>query len=259
MEKVIFITGASSGVGYATALAFARTGAHVAVIARRAERLRELEQAINDLPTPHGDLLTLTGDVRDGAALHRAVTQTVERFGRLDVLVANAGVGHRGAVAGAEWADLEALLRTNIDGVLHSVRAAVPAMRESGGGHIIIVSSIVFNMTSPYVALYSASKAFVSSLAKSLRLELADDHITVTDVLLGRTKTEFNDKRLGKPGRSMSGGPSSMDVEQVADALVRTVETRPKTLVLRPIDRLVVWANMLVPGVIGQRVKKQYG
>src|SRR5687767_9628313 len=102
-SQVVLITGASAGIGYATALALARRGSHVIATARRAERLAALADAINVLPEPHGDILTITADVTDADAMQRAVMQGMERFGRLDVLVANAGLGQRGPLADAPW------------------------------------------------------------------------------------------------------------------------------------------------------------
>jgi short-subunit dehydrogenase len=258
-NRVAFISGASSGIGYATALEFAKQGIYVAAAARRTERLKELEQAVHALPQPHGDILTLAADVRDAATVHAAVDLAVKRFGRLDILVANAGIGQRGSLVDSQWADLETLLRTNIDGVLHSIRAAVPAMRHSGGGHIIIVSSVVADMTTPYTAAYSASKAFVSSIARSLRLELEPDNIWVTDILVGRTESEFNQKRLGQAGRAdRAPRIPVMPAEKVAKAIVKATTQRKKTIILRPFDRLILWANALVPGMIGRRALRQY-
>lgn len=255
--KVAFITGASSGIGYHTALAFAREGTHIIATARRRERLTELEQAISQLPSGHGEVLAITGDVTSAESMQEAVRLGLERFGRLDILVANAGLGHRGAIADAEWSDLETLLRTNIDGVLHSIRAAVPAMRQSGGGHIITISSVVYNLVAPYAAVYSASKAFVTSLAGSLRLELESENIRVTDVLVGRTHTEFNEKRLGG-GKRTGGGVPTMMPDRVAAAIVKATHTGQKTVILRLFDRLLIWGNLLVPGLIGRLAKKQY-
>ncbi|MEZ4670538.1 MAG: SDR family NAD(P)-dependent oxidoreductase [Anaerolineae bacterium] len=256
-QKVALITGASSGIGYATALAFAREGTHVVATARRAERLADLQKAVLQLPAGHGDILLVSADVTDAAAMQEAVKQALGRFGRLDILVANAGVGHRGAVADAKWDDLETLLRTNIDGVLHSVRAAVPAMRQTGGGHIITVSSVTFNLTSPYAAVYAASKAFVSSLAHSLRLELEDENIKVSDVLVGRTATEFNERRLGAGKRTSESLPT-MTPDKVAAAIARATMGNPRSVILRFFDRLVVWGNILIPEVIGRIAKRQY-
>jgi short-subunit dehydrogenase len=255
--RVAFITGASSGIGRATALTFAHQGTHVVGVARRAERLSELEAEINAFPSPHGDFLGIVGDVTDAASMNAAVQQSLEHFGRLDILVANAGLGQRGAVADAEWAHLETLLRTNIDGVLHSIRAAVPAMRNNGGGHIIIISSVVYNLVSPYAASYAASKAFVSSLANSLRLELEDENIFVTDVLVGRTDTEFNERRLGAGKRAGEGIPT-MSAETVAEAILKATTSHKKTVVLRFFDRLIIWGNIFVPGIIGRIAKRQY-
>lgn len=259
---VVFITGASSGIGYATAVAFIKRGYHVAGTARRADRLTALQTEIAGLSGAHGEFLPLVADVRDAAALQSAVHQTVERFGRLDVLVANAGLGQRGAVVDAKWEDLDTLLRTNIDGVLHSIRAAVPAIRQTGqGGQIVIVSSVMYNMTAPYVAAYAASKAAVSSFARSLRLELEHENIGVSDLLVGRTITEFSANRLGEAGRSGGGsmaGIPEMPASQVADAIVAAAEHHHKTRSLRLIDALIVLLNKIAPEIIGRRAIRQY-
>lgn len=257
MERVAFITGVSSGIGQATALAFAREGVHVVGTARRTERLQTLEAAINALPQPRGDFLGITADVTDADAMQTAVAAAVERFGRLDILVANAGVGQRGALADANWSHIETVLRTNIDGVLHSVRAGVPAMRQTGGGHIFTISSVMYNLTSPYAATYAASKAAVTSLSRSLRLELQPDNIRVTDVLVGRTQTEFNDRRLGEGKRTGRGVPT-MPPERVAEAIVRATGHNRATLTLRLFDRLIVWGSILAPGLLGWLALRQY-
>lgn len=257
-RRVAFITGASSGIGYASALAFARQGYDVVGTARRMDRLSALEAEIAALPQPHGDFLGIAADVRQADDVNSAVQETLTRFGRLDVLVANAGLGQRGSVSDSDWADLETLLRTNIDGVLHSVRAAVPAMRQGGQGHIVLVSSVVSNMVSPYAAAYAASKAFVHSIGRSLRLELERDNIRVTEMLVGRTETEFNARRLGKPSRSSGGIPPVMPVEKVAAAIVKASQGRRRAVALRWIDRLILLGNALVPDVVGRLAMKQY-
>lgn len=256
-RQVVLITGASSGIGRAAALAFARDGFHVIGVARRQDRLTELETEITALPAPHGDFLPVVADVTQPESLEKAVQQTEDHFGRLDILVANAGVGHRGAIVDSDWADIETLMRINMDGVLHSIRAAVPAMRRANGGHIITISSVAYNIVSPYAATYAASKAFVTSIANSLRLELEDDNIQVSDFLIGRTQTEFNENRLGAGKRSASRIPT-MPAEKVADAIVQATHRQPKTVYLRLFDRLVVLGSKLVPGIIGRMAKRQY-
>lgn len=255
--QVVLITGASSGIGHATALAYAKRGLRVAAIARDAARLEPLQKEITALG---GACLPLSADVRDREAMIAAATRTVEVFGRLDIAIANAGLGHRGPLADAAWDDLDTLIRTNIDGVLHTIRATVPHLRQSGGGHIVIISSIVWNMVSPYAAAYAASKAFVSSLARSIRFELARDNIRVTDMRVGRTVTSFNANRLGGERRKGAGGTiPEMPPEQVAQAIVRATLDRPQdTVNLRWIDRLIVFANRLAPNLIGRMAARQY-
>lgn len=255
---VVFITGASSGIGWETALAFARAGYHVCGMARRQDRLEALGAEIAKLPQPHGDYLAVADDVRDADALAEAVRQTLDAFGRLDLLVANAGLGHSGAVVEADWADLQTVMETNINGVLHSVRACAPAMRANDkGGHILIVSSIVADLHTPYTATYAASKAFVSSLAGSLRLELEEDRIYVTDLLVGRTVTDFNINRLGSIKRGTSGLPT-MGPDEAAEAIVRAARRRPKRVAFRWFDRLVLLGGILAPGIMARLAKRQY-
>ena len=246
-DCVILITGASSGIGRATAQQFMQQGAQVAGTARSKERL----------PTQMGNFLPLEADVCDPAQLQAAIAQVQAHYGRLDVLIANAGVGHRGSVIDSDWDDMQTMLRTNIDGVLHTIRAGVPLMRQGGGGHILIVSSVTYNLVAPYAAIYAASKAFVSSLAHSLRLELEADNIHVTDMLLGRVDTAFNDNRLGKSGRGGSF-PPSMPVDKAAAAIIKASAQRRKAVALRWVDRLLLLGNRFVPDLIGRRALKQY-
>lgn len=245
---VALITGASSGIGLATAQAFIRHGVHVAALAR------------NWRTSADPAFLQITGDVRDADAMRAAVAETTQRFGRLDYVIANAGIGQRGSIADSQWEDIEAVMRTNIDGVLHTIRAGVPALRQSGGGHIVIVSSIVYNLTAPYAATYSASKAFVSSLARSLRLELEPDNITVTDLRIGRVATEFNEKRLGAAGYAAKAPRLPiMTPEFVAESIVQAcLKRQNRAVALRWLDRVIMLANALIPTIIGRRALKQY-
>jgi len=256
-RKVVFITGASSGIGYETALAFARRSYAVVVTARREDRLVALAQQIEAITGSAQNILAIACDVQDRKAVEGAVDQTLSHWGRVDVLIANAGVGHRGSLVDAEWSDLETVMRTNMDGVIHSIRAIVPAMRRNEGGHIVIISSVTYNLTAPYAAMYAATKAFVSSIAHSLRLELKKDRIYVTDMVVGRTESEFNKKRLGKAGRT-GGGIPVMPTEKVARAIVDTIGKDRRSVTLRWLDRLTTLANVLVPDIVGRLALRQY-
>jgi short-subunit dehydrogenase len=245
-SQVVLITGASSGIGYATALEFVRRGARVAALARRTDRLYTLQEAARSLP---GSILPITADVSSAADMQRAVHDALHLWKRLDVLVANAGVGHRGSLVDAAWDDLDTVLRTNIDGVLHSIRAAVPAMRQSGGGHIILISSVSGTAPAPFAAVYGASKSFVNGLARALRGELGDDHIWVTNFLVGQTRSEFAQARLGQPGR-VAGRFPTMKTETVARRIVWASTRRKRTVVLRLWDYAFILGGTLAPGLL---------
>src|SRR5690606_4000715 len=136
---------------------------------------------------------------------------------------------------------------------------AVPAIRRGGGGQIVIVSSVASETATPYAAAYGASKAFVSSLARSLQLELKSDNITVTNLIVGVTASEFQQNRLGEQGIAASAAKlPAMTPEQVAGGIVKATERRAANVVLRPLDRLILLLNRIVPGWIGRQALKRY-
>ncbi len=255
--RVLLITGGSSGIGRASALLFAALGDRVTVTGRRADRLEALRREVETRELP-GVVLPITADVTNPEAMRRAVALTLAEFNRLNVLVANAGLGHRGPLVEAEWADIETVLRTNIDGVIHSVRAAVPAMRASGGGHIVIISSVLGPLPGPYVSVYSASKAAVDALGRALRAELRPDSIHVSVLWVGQTDTEFAERRLGQPGRVAPRWPA-MTPEQVAGGIARALERKPRTMTLRWRDSALLWAGRHFPALTERLLARIYG
>jgi short-subunit dehydrogenase len=196
-----------------------------------------------------GAILPVAADVTDAAAMARAVALTLAEFNRLDVVIANAGIGQRAPLIDAPWEDIETVLRTNIDGVIHTLRAAVPALRASGGGQIVLVSSILGPVPAAYAAAYSASKAATDALGRALRGELKADGIHVSVLHVGQTHTEFARNRLGQPGRVATRWPT-MTPEQVAQGIARTLERKPRTMALRPIDSLFIWAGRSFPALV---------
>jgi len=260
--RVALVTGASSGIGRATALLLAALGDHVVATGRRADRLEALKDEAERVDLP-GVILPVEADVTDPAAMVRAVKAAQDAFGRLDVGVVNAGIGHRGALVDSDWADLETVLRTNIDGALHTVRAAVPALRAGaadrpGEGHIVFISSILGPVPGAYAAVYSASKAAVDALARALRGELRADRIHVSVLWVGQTRTEFAERRLGQPGRVASRWPT-MSPEEVAGGVVRALERHPRTMTLRWIDWVFVWAGRRFPALMDRLLARVYG
>lgn len=184
--RVVAITGASAGIGRETARLLVEAGASVALAARRAERLEAL---VEELGADRA--LAVPTDVRDPAQNRALVEAAVARFGRLDVLVANAGIGLYGGIEDATDEDLARMMDVNLAGTVWAVRAAVPGMRAQGGGDIIIVASVAGSRGDANEAVYAATKHGQVGLAGALDRELRRDGIRVTALCPAGVSTEF--------------------------------------------------------------------
>ncbi len=186
--RVVIVTGASSGIGEATARMLAAHGDSVVAVARRGDRLRELAEAIR---AAGGDARALSGDVTDRGSVDSIVNETIDHYGRIDVLVNNAGVMPLAGVAKAKLDDWEAMVDVNVKGVLFCTHAVLPHMLRSGSGHVVNVSSIAGRRVFPQGAVYCGTKFFVHAFSEGLRSELAEQNIRVTIIAPGLVKTEL--------------------------------------------------------------------
>ena len=252
--RVAVITGASSGIGAATALAFARAGMPVVLGARRAERLRELAERIENTG---GRARPVPTDVVQSDQVERLVAEAVEAFGRLDVLVNNAGVGYFAPLASTPAAEAAYLFDVNVLGTLHGIRAAVPIMRRQGAGHIITVSSIVGKRAMPGQGVYAATKFAQVALSEALRLELAGSNIRASLICPVSTTTEFFAVAAARSPMKFAPTGPIYSAEQVAAAILRCVRRpRPEVLIYPP-ARLLVILNAVVPRLV-DRILRQY-
>jgi 3-oxoacyl-[acyl-carrier protein] reductase len=225
--KAVAITGASSGIGAASARALVAEGAFVVLGARRRDRL---EQLASDL----GDRVEVVEmDVRDPEASRRLVSRSIERFGRLDALVANAGIGAYGGIMDLTDEQLATMMDTNVAGTVWPIRAAVPAFLEQGFGDIVIVASVAGLRGAGDEAVYAATKFAQVGLAGGLDRELREKGIRVSTLCPGGTATEF---AMGA-GRTpdMPGLDDMLRPEDVAAAVV-TVLSQPRSM------RTLVWS-----------------
>ncbi len=211
--KVALITGASAGIGQAIARTFMAAGAHVVVVARRAERLDALAQLAAE---HHVQSRSVVGDVRDPATATAAVQRAVEDFGQLDIVVNNAGIGRYGPFAETSVDDYEAMMDTNMRSTYLFTHAAVPQLLKQGTGTIIIVSSQAGVTGFPNETLYCASKFAQVGFAEALERELRPRGIRVGLLLPGGVKTEF---AIGT-GRTVEGVAASgmLEADDVAAA-----------------------------------------
>jgi NADP-dependent 3-hydroxy acid dehydrogenase YdfG len=192
--KVVAITGASSGIGEATALALAEEGAAVALGARRADRLRELAERIDGGP---GRALPIEVDVGEEGAARSFVEQANSELGRLDVLINNAGVMLLGPIEGADTEHWRRMVDVNVLGLLYCTHAALPIMREQGGGTIVNVSSVAGRFANAGSGVYNLTKFGVNAFSEALRQEAVDSKIRVAVVEPGFVATELQGHNEG--------------------------------------------------------------
>jgi NADP-dependent 3-hydroxy acid dehydrogenase YdfG len=226
-QKVVLITGASAGIGLATAHRFAAEGAKLAMVARSADKLAEVAEQVRG---QGGEAIALPADVRDPAQVKTAVKETMRYFGRLDVLINNAGQAAAGTVASVSPDDFRQIIDLNVFGPLYAMQAAIPIMREQGGGIIVNVSSMVSKMHIPGLGAYAATKVALNMLSDTARGELEDDHISVVTVYPRMTATDFGRNSLGnrdmrRQQRQVAPTPDSADF--VAERILLAVKNEP--------------------------------
>lgn len=216
---VVIVTGASSGIGAATARLAAGRGAKVVLAARRADRISALAA---ELP----DALAVPTDLRDPDQIGRLVEAALDRYGRVDALVNNAGQGLHVPLEHVRLDDLQAVTELNVYAPLLAMQAVIPAMRKQGGGAIVNVSSMTSRMVLPGAGAYAATKAALNMLSQVARRELAADGIVVSAVYPAVTATEFH-QSLRAGGRVGGGGwaPQPHPAEKVAEAILGLIES----------------------------------
>jgi NADP-dependent 3-hydroxy acid dehydrogenase YdfG len=230
---VALVTGASSGIGRATARTLAELGATVSVVARRSDRLEAL---VRDIESGGGTALAIAGDITDRVSAEAAVRQTIERFGRLDILVNNAGVMNIGPVVESELEDWEQMIALNQRALLYMTKAALPHLQAAAEtetrrvADIVNISSYAGRVASPNFAVYNMTKFGVNGFTEALRQELGSSHIRVGVLEPGAVKTELNDQHKGAIRTGIAAFFASieaLEAEDIADGVAYMV-TRPR-------------------------------
>jgi NADP-dependent 3-hydroxy acid dehydrogenase YdfG len=233
--KVILVTGASSGIGAATARAAVSAGAKVVLLARREDRITALADQLGDAA------IAVRADVTDAAQVRHAISTAIDAFGRIDVLVNNAGQAMTGAIEDVDVDDFRAIVDLNLVAPLIVMQAAIPTLREQGESAIVNVSSGVTLMALPGSATYSSSKAGLNQLSAVARNELVDAGITVSTIYPFVTDTELYESMRGTDHGETSSGwqPTPHTSEHVADNILALIESGDAELSLLPAD----WDN----------------
>jgi 3-oxoacyl-[acyl-carrier protein] reductase len=226
--KTVLITGASSGIGWAAALAFAAKGANVVVTARREERLRELCDTIR---ASGGKAAYVAGDAAEPTTAQRSVELAVNQYGRLDILICNAGIGNYRDLVDTSVEEYDALMDSNMKSSFLFARAAAPGMIAQKSGEILFISSVAGLQGCAGESVYSASKFAQIGFAQALDAELRKYNIKVGTICPGGVKTEF---AVGK-GRTEEGVQNShmMEPSEVADTIVFACSQPPNARILQ--------------------------
>jgi 3-oxoacyl-[acyl-carrier protein] reductase len=217
------ITGSSKGIGFAIAKAFLGRGMQVVISARKEDELQRAAAALGSADKVHA----VAADVRKAADADRLIQQTMQRFGGIDVLVNNAGIGRFANVTDLPLEEWQEVLETNLSGVFHCCRAAIPEMKRRGGGYIINISSLAGKNPFARGAAYCASKAALNAFSEALMQEVRYDNIRVSYVMPGSVSTGFGDRGLGGEADWKSAP------EEVAEVVVDLVTLNSRSLASR--------------------------
>jgi len=262
-DKVVLITGASSGIGAATAKLLARKCMTVVLVARREDRLKELTAEICKIG---GKASFIPADLTLAEDRRRVQDSVIKRYEHIDVLVNNAGIGYYGYAAQMPWRTALDLVQLNIEALVQLTLMFLPQMQKHGSGHIINISSIAGGLPNQGIALYGASKAFVDAFTTSLYRELKGTSVHASTVRPGAVTTEFFDtaQLVSSGGRRTPGEGGAVTPDKVACCIYklldhpRRVAYVPRIMALSPLlEVLFGWAIDLIGPVLLKRQKPE--
>ena len=224
-NKVIIVTGASAGIGLATAKLLGNHGGKISLAARSKDKLETISKELKDsfvIPT----------DMSDTESIDTMITEVKKHYGRIDILINNAGQGMYGAIENVNIADYKKIIDLNIIGPLEAMQKVIPIMREQKGGMILNVSSMVSKAYYPYLGAYASTKYALNALSLTARAELEKDNIIVNVMLPGLTETDFGKNSIKSDtvaktmsSRSREGMPTADSAEYVAERILVAIKT----------------------------------
>jgi ketol-acid reductoisomerase len=245
--RVVLVTGAASGIGRATAEAFARAGAKVALTSRD---MKQLEAIAEQLRSTGAKVSTHHLDVTDRGEAFAVIDTVAKEFGRLDILVNNAGIGQCLRLEDLQWEDTRKIVDTNLMGIIHCIQAALPIMKQQGSGQIVNVSSTAGHKGIPFLSVYCATKFAVRGLTESLRMELHKKGIELISVCPGTTDTNFFRRAITNGEGWSLKSPWTHGPDGVAERILHASARHKREVVLTPEGKMMVIINKFAPRLI---------
>jgi short-subunit dehydrogenase len=247
-SKVVIVTGASEGIGAHVAAALRKRDARLTLIARNQEKLSAVARQED---------LVISGDLTDPGVRSEIVSRTVERWGRIDVLINNAGRGSYYSACTTTLEEARAVFELNFFAPFDLVRLAAPHIRQTRGT-IVNVSSIAGQISLPWLPVYSASKFALAAITSAQRGELRRDGVNVMGVFPGYVDTGFQAHAAGPrpPERVVQGRRFAVSAEECAEAIVTGIERRKRVVVTPRAGWALLWANRLAPGIVESRLER---
>jgi len=255
-NKVVWITGASSGIGEALAYAFSREGAHLILTARRRDRL----EAVKNACTGEGKVLLLPFDVTDYDFHPTAVAAAIEHFGQVDILINNAGISQRSLVLETDFSVDRRIMEVNYFSVISLTKHVLPYMIERGGGQIAVVSSLLGKFSTPRQSAYCASKHALHGYFDSLRSEVYDQGIRITLICPGFVRTEVSIHALRGDGqehgvldnRIAKGMPAEVCARHILNAIYK----RKEEVYIARYEKIALYLKRFAPGLLSKLMRK---
>jgi len=241
--KVVLITGASSGIGLATAREFAKAKSKVVLVARREAILKDIE---NEIKSNNGYALAVCADISDKYSVQSIIRNIRNKFGRIDILINNAGIGINSAVSEIKIEDLRKVFEVNLFGPLYLIQEVLPLMIEQKKALIVNILSLIARRTLPKAGGISASKAALMMLTDSLRMEIAIQNIKVINVYPGFTLTSFSQNILGEKSKGR-GKKFAISPDRVGKAIIKAVKNEKRDVYVTLSDRILVGLAQTFP------------
>jgi short-subunit dehydrogenase len=248
-EKIALITGASSGIGAATARLLAKQCMTVVLVARREDKLKELTA---EICKTGGKASFIPADLAQPDERRRVHDSILKRFGHIDILINNAGIGYYGYASEMPWCTAFALIQLNIEALVQLTLMFLPEMKKQGTGHIINISSIAGGLPNQGIAMYGASKAFVDAFTTSLYRELKGTNIHASTVRPGAVTTEFFDtaQLVSTGGRRTPGEAGAITPERVARRIAWLMDHPQRVVYVPRIMAVSPWLEILFGWII---------